>query len=113
MDTEMEIDEDTAVNTTRLTPLLKASPFVKKGRKLCIFFSGAANKNAKRANLQKIHNTESYKEKAFKWTNYEHAYNKAYDAIDWEKKSEFCAHKSCKGLFCKDSFIISETEKPR
>ena len=67
-------------------------------------FSGAASKNAKRANLQKFHNIESYKERAFKWTSYKHAYNKVYEAIDWEKKSEFYAHKSCKGLFYKDSF---------
>ena len=61
MATETEIDEDTTVNTSCLTPLLKISPFVEKGRKLCIIcFSGAASKNAKRANLQKIHNIESY-----------------------------------------------------
>ena len=110
----MKIDEDTIVNTSCLTPLLKTSLFVKKGRKLCIIcFSGAASKNAKRRNLQKIHNIESYKERAFKWTSYEHAYHKVYKAIDWEKKSEFYTHKSCKGLFCKDSFMMSPTEKPR
>ena len=87
---------------------------MEKGRKLCIIcFSSAASKNPKRANLQKIHNIESYKYRAFKWTSYEHAHNKVYEAIDWVKKSEFLAHKSCKGLFCKDSFMMSQTEKPR
>ena len=114
MATEMEIDKDTTVNTLRLTPLLKTSPFIEKGRKLCIIcFSGAARKNAKGANLQKIYNIESYKYRAFKWTNYEHVCSKVYEGIDREKKSEFCAHKLCKGLFCKDSFMMSQTEKPR
>ena len=54
MATEIEIDEDNTVNTSCLTPLLKTSPFVEKGRKLRIIcFSGAPSKNAKRANLQK------------------------------------------------------------
>ena len=75
-------------------------------------FSGAARKNAKRANLQKIRNIELYKERAFKWTSYEHAYSKLHEAKDWEKKNEFYVHKSCKGLFCKDSFMMSHTEKP-
>ena len=76
MATEMEIDEDTTVNTSRLTPLL-ISPFAKKGKKLCIiYFSSAVSKNTKRANLQKIHNLESYKKGAFKWIRYENAYNK-------------------------------------
>ena len=53
MATEMEIDEDTTFNTSCLAGLLKTSPFVEKGRKLCIIcFSGAAGKNTKRANLQ-------------------------------------------------------------
>ena len=108
MATEMEIDADTKVNASCLTHLLKTSPFVKKRRKLCIIcFSGAASKNAKRANLQKIPIIESYKEKTFKWTSYEHAYNKVYEAIDWEKKREFYARKLCKVLFCKYSFMIS------
>ena len=107
MATEIEIDEDNTVNTSCLTPPLKTSPFIEKGRKLRIIcFSGAPSKNAKRANLQKIHNIESYKERAFKWTSYEHAYNKVYQAIDWEKKSEFYAPKSCKGLFCRDNFMM-------
>ena len=90
MATEMEIDEDTTVNTSCLTPLLKTSPFVEKGRKLCIIcFSGTASKNTKRANLQKIHNIESYKQRGFKWTSYEHAYCKMYEAIDREKKVNF------------------------
>ena len=81
----MEIDEDTTVNTSCLTPHLKTSPFVEKGRKLCIIcFSGAASKRAKRANLQKIHNIESYKERAFKWISYEYSYKKVYEAINWE-----------------------------
>ena len=89
MATEMEIDKDTTVNTLRLTPLLKTSPFIEKGRKLCIIcFSGAASKNAKGANLQKIYNIESYKYRAFKWTNYEHVCSKVYEGIDREKKSE-------------------------
>ena len=83
-----------------------------ESEKIVYCFSGAASKNAKRANLQKFHNIESYKERAFKWTSYKHAYNKVYEAIDWEKKSEFYAHKSCKGLFYKDSFMMSQTEKP-
>ena len=91
---------------------MKTSPFVEKGRKLRIVcFSGAANKHAKCANLQKIHNIDSLKERAFKWTGYEHAYNKVYEAIDCEIKSEFYAHKLCKGLFCKDSFMMSQTVK--
>ena len=114
MATEIEIDEDNTVNTSCLTPPLKTSPFIEKGRKLRIIcFSGAPSKNAKRANLQKIHNIESYKERAFKWTSLEHAYNKAHEAINWEKKNEFYTHKSCKGLFCKDSFMMSQTEKTR
>ena len=53
MATEMEIDEDTTFNTSCLAGLLKTSPFVEKGRKLCIIcFSGAAGKNTKCANLQ-------------------------------------------------------------
>ena len=75
-------------------------------------FSWCCKQNAKRANLQKNHNIESYQERAFKWTNYEHAYNKVYEAIDLEKKSKFYAHESCKGLFCKDSFMMSQTENP-
>ena len=107
----MEIDEDTTVSTSCLTPLLKTSPFVEKGRKLCIIcFSGTASKIVKRANLSKIHNIESYKESEFKWTSYEHAYSKLYEAIDWEKNSEFYACKLCKCLFCKD--MMSQTEKP-
>ena len=98
---------------TTFNPFLKTSPFVEKGRKLRIIcFSGAANKHAKCANLQKIHNINSLKERAFKWTGYKHVYNKVYEAIDWEKKSEFYALMLCKGLFCKDSFLMSQTVKP-
>ena len=83
MATEMEIVADTIVNKSCLTPLLKISPFVEKRRKLCIIcFSCAASKNPKRANLQKILIIESEKERAFKWTSYEHAYNKVYEVID-------------------------------
>ena len=112
MATEVEVGEDTTVNTSLLTPLLKTSSFVEKERKLCIIcFSGAASKNKKRANLQNIYNIESYKERTFKRASYEHACNKVYEAIDWEKKNEIYAHKSYKGLFSKDSFMMSQTEK--
>ena len=55
---------------------------------------------AKTKNVLIYENIELYKEMSFKWTNYEHAYSKVY------------AHKSCKGLFCKDGFMMSQTEKP-
>ena len=95
MVTQMKTDEDTA---SRLTPLLKTSPFVEMKQL---------------ANLKKNHNIESHKEREFKWTSSEHAYSEVYQAIDWEKKSEFYAYNSLKGLFCKDSFVMSQTERAR
>ena len=50
---------------------------------------------AKTQNVLIYKNIELYKEMSFKSTNYEHAYSKVY------------AHKSCKGLFCKDGFMMS------
>ena len=98
MATEVEVGEDPTVNTSLLTPLLKTSPFVAKETKNVLI-------------LQNIYNIESYKERALKRASYEHACNKVHEAIDWEKKSEIYAHKSCKGLFCKDSFMMLQTEK--
>ena len=50
---------------------------------------------AKTQNVLIYKNIELCKEMSFKWTNYEHPYSKVY------------THKSCKGLFCKDGFIMS------
>ena len=54
MSMEMEVDDGaTATILSRnssVEPVLRTSPFIEKGRKLCICFSGAM-KNAKRKNL--------------------------------------------------------------
>ena len=59
MSTQIEVDDDATVTTISKTscvePVLRTSPFVKRGRKWCtIRFSGAMKKNDKRANLQKL-----------------------------------------------------------
>ena len=118
MSNEMEVDEDTptetSVNTSNVEPLLQTSPFVEKGIKLCIIcFSGATKKNAKRAKLQEITDVKSYQARALKWTKYEHSYNKIYKTMDWKKSGEFYTHKSCKGFFGKDSYMLSQTEIPQ
>ena len=65
----MKVDVDATATTLSRTscvePVLRTSPFVEKGRKLCtICFSGALKKNAKRANLQKMTNINSYQQRA-------------------------------------------------
>ena len=58
MSTKMEIDDDAAVTTLSKASCvelaLRTSPFVKKGKKLCIIcFSGAMKKNANREIFKK------------------------------------------------------------
>ena len=108
MSNEMDVDAESTNQTTkdastlRLEPLLKTSHSAERGRQLCIIcFSGALGKNAKRAGLQKINNIESYKAKALEWTEYEHSYSNIYKSVDWGKKGDFYAHKSCKSSFNK------------
>ena len=85
MPTQMEVDDGgTAANlskTSCVKSLLRSHRFVKKGRKLCIIcFSCATKKNPKRANLQKITDTNSYQQRALLWTKYEHSYSKVCKA---------------------------------
>ena len=77
----MEVDDDTTATTLSRTscvePVLRTSPFVEKGKKLCILcFSGAMNKNTKRANLQKITDINSYQQRVLLWTMHEYSYSK-------------------------------------
>ena len=99
MSTQMEVDDDTTASTLSRTScveaVLRSPPFV------IISFSVDTKKNAKRANLQKVADTNSYQQRALLWTKYEHSYSKVYKAADCGKSGEFYAHKSCKSLFCK------------
>ena len=71
MSEEMEVDDDSETNL--IQPFLETSPFVEKGRKLCIIcFSNATKKNAKRAGLEKIINVQSYRLRVVEWTKYNH-----------------------------------------
>ena len=68
MSTQIKVDDDaTATTLSRISsvePVLRTSPFVEKGRKLCsICFSGAMKKNANRGNLQKITDISSYQQR--------------------------------------------------
>ena len=68
-------------------------------------------KNVKRENLQKIRDINSYQRRALLWTKYEHGYSKVYKAVDWEESGEVYAQRSCKGLFCKDTYMNSQLDK--
>ena len=112
------MEEDGGATATTLSrascvePVLRTFPFVEKERKLWIIcFSGAMKKNAKWANLQKITDINSYQQRALLWTKYEHSYSKVYKTVDWGKRREFYVHKSCKSLFCKDTYMNSQLEK--
>ena len=75
--TQLKVDDGATATTLSRTscvePVLWTSLLVEKGRKLCIIcFSGAKQKNAKRANLQKITEINSHQQIALLWTKYEH-----------------------------------------
>ena len=87
MSTQTDVDDDvtatTPSRTSYIEPVLRTSPFVKKGRKLCIIcFSGTMKKNVKRTILQKITDINSYKQRSLLWTKYGHSYSKVYKTVD-------------------------------
>ena len=47
-------------------------------------------------------------EYAQRWKQYDHEYNKVYDAIDLTNSNDKYAHKTCKGKFLKESYLTSQ-----
>ena len=93
--------------------LLPSSKFtsrpVYKGRIICqICFASSSIRNLNRSNLQKISNFEKFIDYAQKWNQYDHVYNKVYDAIDLTNSNDKYGHKACKGNFLKGSYLTSQ-----
>ena len=75
---------------------------VYKGRIVCqICFASSSIKNLNRSNLQKMLNFEKFIDYAQRWKQYDHEYNKVYDAVDLTNSSDKYAHKACKRKFLK------------
>ena len=113
MEASMEIDEEVPIaSAIGLRPILRSRPAVDKGRIMCIIcFSGTLSKNSKKAGIEQIKNIDYYRDLAKEWTEYDHSFSNIYESVDWTKKSNFYAHKRCKGLFTKISFMKSQTKK--
>ena len=81
------------------------------GRVLCqICFTGCLKKNVKREKLKKISNIEHFKETALRWKNCSYEFKRVHALVDYEK-GEKMAHKSCKGTFFKENFLISKEKE--
>ena len=93
-----------------LLPSLKfTSRPVYKGRIVCqICFASSSIKNLNCSNLQKISNFEKFIDYVQRWKQYDHGYNKVYDAIDLTNSNDKYAHKTCKGKILKESYLTSQ-----
>ena len=103
-DPETNQDKYTLLPSTKFT----GRP-VYKGNIICkICFASSSIKNLNRSNLQKILNFEKFIDYAQRWKQYDHEYNKVYDAIDLTNSSDKYAHKACKRKFLKESYLTSQ-----
>ena len=94
--------------TPPLSPSYEGRPAVYTGRVLCqICFTGCLKKSVKREKLEKIPNIEHFKETALRWKNCIYEYKRVHALADWEKGGKM-AHKVFKGIFFKESFLISK-----
>ena len=103
-DAEINQDKDTLLPSLKFT-----SRPVYKGRIICqICFASSSIRNLNRSNLQKILNFEKFVDYAKRWKQYDHEYNKVYDAIDLTNSNDKCGHKACKRKFLKESYLASQ-----
>ena len=114
----MEIDGESVTGQSCAHPsvgiesVFKRFPVVEKGKISCVIcFSGATMKNYKRAGFEAIKDVAALRKTAFEWSRYDHHYSSVYKQVDWNSKSSLHAHKKCKGLFCKVTYMATQKFK--
>ena len=92
--------------------LKTSSPIVEKGRISCaICFIGNTRKHLKRSGFEKILDINKFKVKALEWCKFDHEYNSIYGKLDWAFTQEVFAHKKCKSIFFKETFMSCQKLK--
>ena len=91
--------------------MFKTRSSIYSGRVTCVIcFESCLKKNSKRCNFETIRKKDNFRTFAERWTKYDHEFNKVFSLVDWDSEKDLMAHKSCKGTFMKESFMISQKE---
>ena len=89
-------------------PVFSSSPVLYVGRITCqICFESSLIKHEKREHFQRVDKTKFLKY-SLEWKHVDHCYNLVHSKVDCSSK-EIWAHKNCKGIFFKGSFLSSQT----
>ena len=85
---------------------------VYKGRITCqICFESIQKKHRKgRRKFEKLSNCSNFLSFARKWAETDHKFNNVLKMVDWKFTGEKWAHKTCKGKFFKEHFLVSQNQ---